>query len=67
MAKPLGIQNLTDNDKATAKTALNNWPENNSVAKLFGLYHLYVAASPSDQKCGICKSHIKKFWTNYLK
>jgi hypothetical protein len=63
----IGIHNLTDNDKASAKLALSSWPDKGSIAKLFGLYHLYVAKEPSNQNCGICKTHIKTFWTNYLK
>lgn len=67
MGNPIGIENLTEQDRASAKLALSSWESKSSVSKLFKLFHKYVAKEPSNESCGICRRTIKTFWTNYLK
>lgn len=67
MEKPLGISNLTAEERNFAILQLADWPSKTSVSNLFNLYHKYVSPQPSNQKCGACKSTIRTFWTNYLK
>lgn len=64
--EPIGIQNLTVEDRNLAHNYVKDWSEP-SIKALFKLYHKYVSKTPSNTKCGACKSVVRNFWTNYLK